>query len=112
MNETTEEYLGAMYLHSNGELIWKPPTVFINTTPDEYFEGDFVIKYWMITKWGPPDPNIYMGTIFREALLLSSDYSRTERAVHHQIDAILTVDTTNTFNKEKLLKFAMERTIQ
>lgn len=37
------------YLHTNGTLISKPVfTVETYTTPEEYFDSDFVVKYWKI----------------------------------------------------------------
>jgi len=37
------------YLHTNGNLIYKTVwTCEYNTTPEEYFASDFVVKYWKV----------------------------------------------------------------
>ncbi len=48
-----EEIMGAFYLHVNGSLIWKPAAVFLNTSPEEYFEGGMVVKWWTIPEKMP-----------------------------------------------------------
>lgn len=44
---------GYYYLHTNGNVIYKPMSVLFNTTAAEYFDSPFVIKYWYVkTKEG------------------------------------------------------------
>lgn len=36
------------YLHTNGQLIEKNAYVVDSLGPDEYFEGGFVVKWWVV----------------------------------------------------------------
>lgn len=75
------DMMGAYYLHVNGDLIWKPKAVFYNNPPEEYFEGPFVLKYWIIPV---KPPSLDMKEIvewsmnwLREAYELSENKTRT-----------------------------------
>lgn len=76
--------LGVYYLHTNGDLIWKPKIVFTNTTVEEYMDSPFVVKYWII----PEDPpgtfeesvHFVMDFLF-DAMKLSRDPKRTRGRV-------------------------------
>jgi len=37
---------GYYYLHTNGQIIWKPAVV--KEYDPEYFESPFVVKYWRV----------------------------------------------------------------
>jgi len=39
---------GYYYLHTNGNIIYKPPAVMIGTTESDYFDSPFVVRYWYI----------------------------------------------------------------
>ncbi len=45
--------IGAYYLHTNGDLIWKPAAAFHNTSIEKYFDSDFVVKYWVMPEESP-----------------------------------------------------------
>lgn len=45
--------VGAYYLHTNGDLIWKPEAVFYGTTVEDYFDSVLVVRYWVIPKKSP-----------------------------------------------------------
>lgn len=77
--------LGAYYLHVNGDLIWKPAACFYNNPPEEYFESDFVEKYWIIPVTPPcktAEENVKWSMDWmREAYELSNDKARTEKRI-------------------------------
>jgi len=46
------------YEHANGSIIMKVGwAVTTNTTPEEYFEGPFVLRYWRGDEWPDDIPN-------------------------------------------------------
>ena len=78
--------LGCFYLHTDGNLIWKPAACFYNTTPAEYFEGPFVVKWWEIPK-EPPAPTLeeqvkWSMDWLREAYELSGFNERTKARIY------------------------------
>jgi len=77
--------LGCYYLHTNGDLIFKHAGCFFNTTPAEYFESDFVVKWWEFPSESPtgsPEGDIkWTMDLLREAYELSTDKSRTEKRI-------------------------------
>jgi len=48
-----KDVFGAFYLHTNGDVIWKPQAVFYNTNIEEYFDSPFVQDYQIIP-WQSP----------------------------------------------------------
>jgi len=76
-----DKILGCYYLHTNGDLIFKPATVFINITPAEYFASDFVVKWWVLPAASPTGD--FAGDIkwsivwMREAYVLSHVKEKT-----------------------------------
>jgi len=74
--------LGAYYLHTNGELIWKNAAVFYNTTPEEYFESDFVKKYWLFSVDSPESPKEFLLSFLKEAKNLGASKEAIERVAN------------------------------
>lgn len=81
----SEELLCCFYLHTNGDLICKNAAVFMGTTPAEYFDSSFVVRWWAIPKKSPTgemesDVKWTMDWL-REAYELSSDKERTKARI-------------------------------
>ena len=60
---STSKLLGAYYLHTNGEIIWKNACVF--QSDPEYFDSPFVRKIWYIPNDDSAKHNVI--TMLREA---------------------------------------------
>jgi hypothetical protein len=88
--EGNKEPLGAYYLHANGDLIWKLYLAFADD-PSEYFEGGFVVKYWIIPSSSPtgsPEGDVKwtMDWLY-ESLQLSGNKERTELRIRQICEA-------------------------
>lgn len=77
--------LGVYYLHTNGDLIWKPQAVFTNITIYDYMDSPFVVAYWIIPDGSPtgnPEGDVmWMMDWLYEAYQLSNDKTKTEKRI-------------------------------
>ncbi len=77
--------IGVYYLHTNGDLIFKPAAVFVNTTPAEYMDSTFVVKWWEIPDKAPTPTDggnvMWIMDLLREAYELSNNKARTAERI-------------------------------
>lgn len=82
--------LGCYYLHTNGDLIWKPAGVFYNTTPSEYFDSPFVVKWWAIPEKSPSGTEAgdveFLMDLFLDAYKASPNKEKTKQRIYEISD--------------------------
>ncbi len=82
------EILGAYYLHTNGDLIWKPAACFQNDP--EYFDSPFVKKVWYIPKEDPVEN-------FEKLFMFMVDWLREAYELGARKERIHDICKTNNF---------------